>query len=92
MATVEIGGDDGDDGLYLTAPLGNPGEVYDPTPGAMIYDRNGSLVWIGTNLTGPSVDLQLQEYDGQPVLTFYNGTLKDGHGQGTVRDSGRLLM
>ena len=50
----------------------------------MIYDRNGSLVWIGSTDFGMSFDLKLQDYQGQPVLTVFNGTITDGHGQGTV--------
>ncbi|VDB95183.1 unnamed protein product [Peniophora sp. CBMAI 1063] len=78
LGTVEIGGYDGDDGLYLTTPVGQDS----PTPGSMIYDRNGSLVWIGGPLNG-TADLQLQEYAGKPVLTFWFGSAVDGHGAGT---------
>ncbi|KAJ7126918.1 ASST-domain-containing protein [Mycena epipterygia] len=50
----------------------------------MIYDRNGSLVWIGSAEFGPAFDLQMQAYRGRQVLTTWNGTITDsGHGIGT---------
>ncbi|VDB95181.1 unnamed protein product [Peniophora sp. CBMAI 1063] len=82
-ANVEIGAYDGDDGLYLATPVGA-----DVTkPGPVIYDRNGSLVWIGANTanfnSSAVLDLQFQELDGQPVLTVFSGQVVDSHGVGT---------
>ena len=85
VAHVEIGSYNNDDSLYLTTPVG-----LITSPGPMIYDRNGSLVWIGSTDFGMSFDLKLQEYQGQPVLTVFNGTITDGHGQGTVGYSHRV--
>ena len=83
-AIVEIGAYDGDDGLYLATPLGA-----DVTkPGPVIYDRNGSLVWIGANTahfnTSAVLDLQFQEYAGKSVLTVFSGLVVDSHGVGAV--------
>ncbi|KZV70667.1 hypothetical protein PENSPDRAFT_752335 [Peniophora sp. CONT] len=80
IAKIEIGGYDGDDALYLTTPVGLPTDV--PTPGSTIYDRNGSHVWIGGPQFGLA-NLQLQEYAGKPVLTFWIGASVDGHGAGS---------
>ncbi|KZV76550.1 hypothetical protein PENSPDRAFT_747723 [Peniophora sp. CONT] len=71
VAHVEIGGFDNDDSLYLTTPSRS---ALITTPGPMIYDRNGSLVWIGSAMFGGSFDLNLQEYNGSNVLTVWNAS------------------
>ncbi|VDC07941.1 unnamed protein product [Peniophora sp. CBMAI 1063] len=80
LGIVEIGGFDDDDSLYLTTPLGS---ALITTPGPMIYDRNGSLVWVGSSEFGQAFDLNLQDYNGSSVLTVWNGTGLAGHGAGT---------
>lgn len=44
-------------------------------------DRMGTLVWTG-NYTEP-FDFKTQIYNGQPVLTFWSGELKNGFGRGS---------
>lgn len=53
--------------------------------GAMIVDNNGDLVWF--NPPANSVleqvnDVRVQEYRGQPVLTWWQGASPIGHGLG----------
>ncbi len=51
----------------------------------MIFDRDGHLVWFlprDSKSTEP-FDLQVQTYKGAPVLTWWQGTVTDGYGQGT---------
>jgi hypothetical protein len=72
--------------FILTAagyPLTGPGE-----PGLMILRRNGDLVWYSPNTDFPPsqgmarVDLQVQSYRGQPVLTWWEGRVNEGVGYG----------
>lgn len=44
-------------------------------------DRVGTLVWTA-NYTEP-FDFKTQTYKGQPVLTFWSGTLENGYGRGS---------
>ena len=84
MANIEIGGFDDDDSLYLTTPARS---ALITTPGPMIYDRNGSLVWVGSAEFGETFDLNLQDYNGSSVLTVWNESTLAGHGAGTVKSS-----
>ncbi|KAH6653054.1 ASST-domain-containing protein [Truncatella angustata] len=45
-------------------------------------DKLGTLVWTGVGYTR-AFDVSLQTYKGEPVITFYNGTLLDGFGHGS---------
>jgi Arylsulfotransferase (ASST) len=64
-------------------PLTGPG-----TPGLMILDRHGSIVWYSPNTGFPAskgmgrVDLKVQTYQGQPVLTWWEGQIIKGTGEG----------
>ena len=64
-------------------PLTGPG-----TPGLMILDRHGQIVWYSPNTGFPAskgmgrVDLKVQTYHGQPVLTWWEGQIIKGTGQG----------
>ncbi|EJT96609.1 hypothetical protein DACRYDRAFT_112558 [Dacryopinax primogenitus] len=49
----------------------------------LILDNNGSTVWSGEIDWGNSMDLIVQEYQGQPVLSFFQGTFSSaGFGEG----------
>ncbi|PRZ41199.1 arylsulfotransferase ASST [Antricoccus suffuscus] len=62
--------------------LGPKGETC-PTDGPLITDTSGEPVWIGPN--GDEVfDLRVQQYQGQPVLTWWSGKLAKGYGYGGV--------
>jgi len=64
-------------------PLTGPG-----TPGLMILDRHGSIVWYSPNTAFPAskglgrVDLKVQTYQGKPVLTWWQGQINKGIGEG----------
>jgi hypothetical protein len=66
-------------GDLFTAPYGGPG-----SSGPMIFEESGNLVWFhplpkGTEAT----NLQVQQYDGQPVLSWWQGRIPpQGFGQG----------
>jgi Arylsulfotransferase (ASST) len=52
--------------------------------GPMIIDPAGKLVWFRPLPTGTKAfNLNLQTYDGSPVLTWWQGKVVEGHGQGT---------
>ncbi|MGH3154216.1 MAG: arylsulfotransferase family protein [Streptosporangiaceae bacterium] len=71
-------------------PLTGPG-----APGLMILRRDGDLVWYSPNTGFPAssgegrVDLQVQSYRGQPVLTWWEGRVDDGvgYGKAVIADS-----
>jgi hypothetical protein len=75
----------------VTVPATNPsaGDVFITSAtgpgqdGPMILEPNGALVWFkpvpsGVNTT----DLRVQQYEGKPVLTWWEGQIIDGHGRG----------
>lgn len=68
-----------DDGKYtMITPRG----ASIASPGPMIIDQNGSLIW--TKHYGPTYDLKVQEYRQEKYLTFWIGD--DGvvgHGSGS---------
>lgn len=67
------------DGLYtFIAPRGR--DVY--TPGPMILDQDGHLVWFKP--MGQTYNMNVQTYKGQDYLTFWSGDDSIvGHGEGT---------
>mgnify|MGYP001599131709 CR=1 FL=1 len=46
-------------------------------PAPLIYDSTGELIWSGAEY-GNSMDLIVQEYLGEPVLTFFDGSFFSG--------------
>jgi hypothetical protein len=84
----------GDPAYFILSPAGypltGPGE-----PGLMILDRYGHIVWYSPNTGFPAnhamgrVDLQVQTYRGQPVLTWWEGkiNLGVGYGKAVIADS-----
>jgi len=56
------------------------------TPGPMIAEQDGSLVWFKPLPTGETAtNLQVQQYQGKPVLTWWQGrVLEVGFGQGAI--------
>lgn len=66
-------------GYIFTAPYAGPGPS-----GPEIFDDSGELVWFDP-LAGEAAatNLQVQSYDGQPVLTWWQGYIpRQGFGQG----------
>lgn len=53
--------------------------------GLMIVDARGRIVWFSptTKTDSARFDLQVQEYKGKPVLTWWQGHVLDGTGWGT---------
>lgn len=50
-------------------------------PGPMILDTQGRLVWFSHSTQSP-MNLQVQQYKGQPVLTWWEGNILSGYGEG----------
>ena len=54
----------------------------------MILDRHGGIVWYSPNTGFPAskgmgrVDLKVQSYQGKPVLTWWEGQIIKGTGEG----------
>ncbi len=71
----------GDPPYFLLTPGAGRG-----TPGLMILDRAGGLVWYSPgSQTTQRLDLRVQSYRGKPVLTWWEGkVLVAGYGQGHV--------
>src|SRR5271167_661329 len=57
-------------------------------PGLMILNRKGDIVWYAPNTGFPAskgegrVDLKVQSYQGKPVLTWWEGRVIVGYGEG----------
>jgi arylsulfotransferase ASST len=76
-----------DPSYFILAPAGYP--LKGPgTPGLMILDRAGHIVWYAPNTAFPAstgagrMDLRVQSYRGQPVLTWWQGQVITGYGEG----------
>ncbi len=77
--------------VTVHAPALAPGYIF-LTPshgygqqGPMIMDDDGQPVWFQPAPRGTvAMDLQVQRYDGQPVLTWWQGLITYGVGWGTV--------
>jgi arylsulfotransferase ASST len=66
-------------GDIFVAPYSGPGQ-----DGPMIFDSSGQLVWFDPLPRGvEGTNLQVQQYEGQPVLTWWQGYIPpQGFGQG----------
>lgn len=53
-----------------------------PQPAPLIVDTHGNLVWMDPS-AGTVDDVRVQQYDGQPVLTYWTGKGKAGYGYGS---------
>ncbi|MGH2844077.1 MAG: arylsulfotransferase family protein [Solirubrobacteraceae bacterium] len=51
--------------------------------GPMLIDRRGRLVWFQP-INGSAFDFNIQSYRGRPTLTWWQGTVVQGHGIGTA--------
>lgn len=78
LAPTGSSGDSPDD-VVLLGPKGDTC----PTDGPLITDPAGEPVWIGPK--GNEVfDVRVQQYQGQPVLTWWSGKLAKGYGYGEI--------
>ncbi len=81
-----------DDGLVFLSP--RAGEDVEAVPGhqqgALIADQEGRVVWFAPAPGGePVTDVRVQEYQGEPVLTFWRGAASKfgiGRGEGVLLD------
>ncbi|MFL5822913.1 MAG: arylsulfotransferase family protein [Solirubrobacteraceae bacterium] len=84
--TVRYGGhgpSDADDGVWLLAPGTNGGGQ----PGPLVLDAHGRVVWFRPLRDGYfAMNLRVQRYQGQPVLTWWEGNLA-GLAEGVIVDS-----
>lgn len=64
-------------GYTMITPRGNSVS----TPGPVILDEQGNLVW--TKYYGSSYNLKVQQYRGEDYLTFWVGKDLGGHGSGS---------
>jgi len=67
-------------GEYLfTTPMGGPGQT-----GLLLLDTHGEPVWLDPSPKGLArLDFRVQQYRGRPVLTWWEGTVGKGYGQGS---------
>ncbi len=64
-------------GYVFTAPKAGKDD-----PGPMIVDNAGRLVFFKEIKGGGAYDFRAQTYKGHPVLTWWQGTVKRGYGEG----------
>ena len=66
-------------GLVFIGPIAGPGQF-----GPMIVDNLSDLVWFRPLKSGKATNLQVQTYQGQPVLAWWEGEvlLPGGYGEG----------
>jgi hypothetical protein len=71
-------------------PAGTPGDLFlapyqgEGSPGPMITDQSGNLVWFHPLGAGQeATNFQVQQYEGRPVLTWWQGRIiQVGFGEG----------
>jgi Arylsulfotransferase (ASST) len=66
--------------IFLTStgyPSTGPGQ-----PGLIILDRAGAIVWFSPSNGVTRLDLRVQSYQGKSVLTWWEGKVVNGYGQG----------
>jgi hypothetical protein len=66
--------------IFLNAPYSGPGHG-----GTYIIDPRGHFVWFGPNTASEHrLNFSVQSYQGQPVLTWFEGLVVEGFGQGDL--------
>lgn len=65
-------------GYVMLAPKNTGGQS-----GPMLVDNTGDVVWFDPHRPGEVTDARVQRYHGQPVLTWWEGVSRGGHGQGS---------
>lgn len=66
--------------IFLNAPYSGPGHG-----GSMIIDYRGQLVWFGPNTaTEHRMNVDVQTYRGEKVLTWWEGLVVQGYGKGRL--------
>jgi hypothetical protein len=64
-------------GHILLAPSSGPGQR-----GVMMIDDAGELVWFRPTVPQTAMNFRVAEYEGEPVLTWWEGKFKNGTGNG----------
>jgi hypothetical protein len=66
--------------IFLNAPYSGPGHG-----GSYIIDKHGHYVWFGRNTASEHrLNFSVQSYKGEPVLTWFEGLVVEGFGQGDL--------
>jgi hypothetical protein len=66
--------------IFLNAPYSGPGHG-----GSYIMDPRGHFVWFGPNTAAHRrMNFSVQTFKGQPVLTWFQGLVVEGFGQGEL--------
>ena len=65
--------------IALASPLASPPAA---SGGPTIYEETGELDWMHADLGRHATNLQVIEYQGQPALCWWEGTVKVGIGDG----------
>ena len=66
--------------IFLNAPYSGPGKG-----GSYIIDRHGHYIWMGPNTAAHHrMNFSVQMYKGEPVLTWFQGLVVEGFGQGQL--------
>jgi Arylsulfotransferase (ASST) len=69
-------------GILLT-PNPTLGQATTSQSGPMIVDPKGNLVWFDPKAPGTALDFSVQQYEGRPVLSWFEGTVTSaGYGDG----------
>jgi hypothetical protein len=64
--------------IFLDSPAAGPG-----TGGAVIINSKGDLIWFDPDSPGQNkMDVNAQMLNGEPVLTWFQGPIVLGHGEG----------
>jgi arylsulfotransferase ASST len=70
-------------GLILLTPNPTLGQATTDQSGPMIVDGRGRLVWFAPRDPATALDLERQQYQGQPVLSWWEGSVHSaGYGDG----------
>jgi hypothetical protein len=75
--TVTVPAHDTAPGVILLTPV----KSHDYEHGPLIVDNEGNVIWF-RSLLQEGINLQMQTYNGQPVLTWWKGKIASGHGLG----------
>ena len=66
-----------DDGYIFVEPRGH----FVDTPGPVMLDNNGNLVWMQTGW-GQAMDVKVQQFEGRNYITFWHGSDNGTFGEG----------
>jgi hypothetical protein len=53
-----------------------------PGQGLMLLDRRGRMVWFQPTTAGSDFNFSIQEYNGAPSVTWWQGSVQSAHGYG----------